>query len=120
MNVAFEITINDEKKIVAGIEGVSVLSFILCYQKALRDKNKDENINSIDLRVGGLLHHGKHDDEHLDWIKRHLKIGDEIKIRVVESFKVTQPIARRREDPQLVEKAQRKYYESLKQEYGET
>ena len=118
MNVAFEITINDEQKIVAGIDWISVLSFILCYRNALRDKNED--IDSIELQVGGLLHHDRHDDEHLDWIKRHLSIGDEITIRVVESSDLTQPIARRRQDPKLVEKAKRKYYESLKNEYGET
>ncbi|WP_019509129.1 hypothetical protein [Pleurocapsa sp. PCC 7319] len=117
MGIAFEIAINDETKIVAGMEEISVLSFILCYHNALRDKN--ENLDSIELQVGGLLHHARHDDEHLDWIKRHLKIGDEIKIRVVESSDLTQPIARRRQDPKLVEKAQRKYYENLKQEYGE-
>ena len=29
MAIAFEITINDETKVVAGIEGIAVLSFIL-------------------------------------------------------------------------------------------
>lgn len=116
MEIAFEITINNERKIVAGTKVVSVLSFIICYQKAL--SNKDEDIDSIELRVGGLLHHDKLDYEHLDWIKRHLKIGDEIKIRIVKSSNFTQP-TRRREDPQLVEKAKRKYYENLKKEYEE-
>lgn len=67
-----------------------------------------------------MLHHGKNDYEHLDWIKRHLKIGDEINIRVVETSNLTKPISRKREDPKLVEKSKRKYYESLKKEYEQT
>lgn len=117
MGIAFEITINNETKIVAGIEGISVLSFILCYRKVSGEKN--EEVDSTELSVGGLLNHGKHDDEHLDWIKRHLKIGDEITIHVVENSDLTKPISRRRQDPKLVEKAQRRYYENLKKEYKE-
>ena len=83
MEIAFEITINDETKVVAGIDGISVLCFILSYKRNSEEKN--EEIGSTELSVGGLIHHGKHDYEHLDWIKRHLKIGDEINIRVVET-----------------------------------
>ena len=119
MEIAFEITINNESKIVAGIEGISGLHFILGYRKALEE---EDEIDSIDLSVVGLLHHGKHDYdyEYLDWIKRHLKIGDEINIRVVETSDLMQPISRKREDPKLVEKERRRYYESLKKEYEET
>lgn len=56
MEIAFEITINDETKIIAGMEGISVLSFILCYVKASAEKERD--IDRIELSVGGLLHHG--------------------------------------------------------------
>lgn len=96
------------------MDGISVLSFILTYQIS---KERNEN---IELTVKGLLHHAKNDDEHLDWIKRHLKIGDEITVRVIETSNSTRPISKRREDPQLVEKARRRYYESLKKEYRET
>ena len=116
MVTAFEITINNETKIVAGVEGISVLSFILSYRENAREH---QNISSIELRVGGLLHHGKHDYEHLNWIKRHLNLGDEIVIRVVETSDLTQPIFRQREDPKLVENARRKYYENLKKEYAD-
>ena len=112
MAIAFEITVNSETKIVAGIEEISVLSFILSYISSKKDL-----FDRIELSVGGLLHHGKHDYEDLDWIKRHIEIGDEITIRVVETSNLTKPISRHREDPKLVEKARRKHYEALKQEY---
>jgi predicted RNA-binding protein with RPS1 domain len=79
--------------------------------------NKD---NALCLSVGGLIHQGKHDYEHLDWIKRSLKIGDAIAIRVVESDEVSPPIRREKQDPDFVAREQRRYYENLKQEYGET
>ena len=114
MAIAFEITANSETKIVAGIEEISVLSFILSYISSKKDL-----FDRIELSVGGLLHHGKHDYEHLNWIKRHLNLGDEIVIRVVETSDLTQPIFRQREDPKLVENARRKYYENLKKEYAD-
>lgn len=115
MGIAFEITINNETKIIAGIEEISVLSFVLSYISQEKD-----SVDRIELSVGGLLHHSQHDYEHLDWIKRHLKTGDEITIRVVEACDLTKPISRRRQDPKLVEEARRRYYESLKREYEET
>ncbi len=69
--------------------------------------------------MGGLLHYDKHNDEYIDWIKHSIQVGDTITIRVVETSNSTQPIRRRRQNPKLVEKAQRKYYESLKKEYQE-
>ena len=113
METALEITVNSESKVVAGIEEISVLSFILSYISGEKD-----SLDLIELSVGGLLHHGQNDYEHLDWIKRNLEIGDEITIRVIESCDLTTPVSRRREDPKLVEKAQRKYYESLKKYEG--
>lgn len=115
--IAFEVTINDETKVIGGIEGISVLSSILTFRKA--SGKDDDLINTIDLSVGGLLHHGRNDDEHLDWIKRSLEVGDKITICIVETSHPTEPIKRRRQDPDLVEKAKRKYYENLKKEYGE-
>lgn len=113
--IAFEVTINDETKIVAGIEDISVLSFILSYRKASGEE--DDLVDEIDLSVGGLCRHGRYDSEHLDWVKRHMTIGDKIAINIVDIAESSQPLERRRDDPNLVEKAERKYYESLKNEY---
>lgn len=114
MVTAFEITINNESKIVAGISGISVLSLILTYKKIVGEEDKEAN--NADLRVGGLLGSRK-DYEHLDWIERSLKIGDEIFIRVVETSNLTKPISQRREDSKLLENARWEYYQSLKKEY---
>ncbi len=115
--IALEITINNATKIIAGINDISVLNFILTFRKA--SGLKDDLVDSIALSVGGLLHHDEYDNEYLDWLKQQVKLGDEITIRVIETSELTKPIKRRREDPELVKKAQRKYYESLKEKYEE-
>ncbi|VEP17157.1 hypothetical protein H1P_560014 [Hyella patelloides LEGE 07179] len=116
--IAFEITINNETKIIAGIDDISVLSFVLSFRRA--SALEDDLVDSIDLSVVGLLHHDEYDDERLDWLKRQVTLGDEITIRVIETSEPTKPIKRRREDPDLVKKAQRKYYENLKEKYEKT
>lgn len=115
MAIAFEVTVNNETKIVAGNKDISVLTFILSFRKA--SKSNEDMTDEIYLQVIGLLHHSEYNNEHLDWMKRHIKLGDEINIRVVETSQITKPITRRSEDPNLVQKAERKYYESLKKKY---
>ena len=66
--IAFEVTINDETKVIVGDEGVSVLSFILSYRQASGEG--DDLSDEILLNVGGLVDHSSLDNEHLDWIKR--------------------------------------------------
>ncbi|MBW4470976.1 MAG: hypothetical protein KME45_11320 [Stenomitos rutilans HA7619-LM2] len=114
----FEVIINNEPRIIAGFDEVRVLTAILSY-RAADPEDEDNKDDDLCLSAGGLIHHGKHDYEYLDWVKRSLKIGDTIKIRVVESDEVTPPIRKERRDPDFVAKEQRRYYENLKQEYGE-
>ena len=116
--LCFEVIINNESRIIAGLDEITVLTAILSYRTADSKEEGNEN-DDLRLSVGGLISHGKHDCEHLDWIKRFLKIGDAIAIRVVESDEVSPPIRRERQDPDFVAKEQRRYYENLKQEYGE-
>lgn len=121
--IRFEVVINDEPKLVVGLDEMAVLSAILTY-KATKSETEaialEELSDDLHLSVGGLITHGQNDNEHLDWVKRSLTVGDTVTIRIVDSDQVTAPIKRERSDPDLVAKAKRRYYESLKQEYGET
>ena len=115
MAIAFAVTINNETKIIAGIEDISVLTFILGFRKA-SEKNEDTT-DEIDLRVVGLIHRDEYNSEYLYWVKRHLELGDEITVRIIETSETTEPIERCSQDPNLVQKAERKYYERLKEKY---
>lgn len=116
--ICFEVTINGKKVCTAGIEGIGVLTAIFDF--ARRKKDGEEIVQEgPHLKIGGLNCHGKNDDENLDWVKRHLSVGDEVSIRIIDSLQIDQPKTRKRSDPEFVEKQQRKYYEKLKREYGD-
>ncbi len=72
--IAFEVSVNGEKKCVAGAEDADVLSTMIDGPRAPR------------LRVGGLV-----GDDHVDWLKSDIKAGDEITIRLVETASADQP-----------------------------
>jgi flagellar basal body L-ring protein FlgH len=112
--ICFEVTINDASKIVAGLENISVLSAILTYRAA--DPEYSEELN---LALGGLAYMDEDSYEHLDWVKRSVQVGDMITIRIVESDQATLPIRRERDDPDFVAQQKRRYYNKLKEEYGE-
>ena len=108
MALCFEITVNDETPVVAGVEDISVLAACLTFVSS------HEN---LELRIGGLISKGRHDNEHLEWVQRDLKPGDRVSIRVVEAANPSPPISRRREDPAASEQEERAYFERLKQRY---
>lgn len=101
--LAFEVTINGETTVVAGTEGISVLSLILSYRKASGDM--DDGMDEINLSVGGLLH-DETTCEHLDWLKRCMVISDTISIRVIETNKATPSFRRRQENPEWFEESE--------------
>jgi len=80
---AFEIYVNGERLCLAGVSDASVLTAIMDYVG--RDKER------LHLHVGGLL---IPQEEHVRWQDRDLAVGDEIRIRIVESDKVDAPTKR--------------------------
>lgn len=108
--IGFEVQINDEAPVTAGAEDLSVLTAILTMVFARQD---------LSLRVGGMISRSATDNEMLDWVDRRLQAGDTVKLKVIERASGSEALRHTRTDPDLEEKAQRKYYERLKEEYGE-
>ncbi len=80
---AFNVQLNGKKLCLAGVRGNGVLSAMVVWA----ERGKIENPF---IEVGGLAN-----EEQQKWIKqRHLQVGDEIRIRVVESNSVDKPIER--------------------------
>lgn len=111
MPLCFEITINGGSPVVAGVDGISVLSACLTFVSSGHD---------LELRVGGLISHGRHDNEHLEWIATALRTGDGVLIRVIDGAIPDDPVSRKRDDPAASERAERAYYEQLKARYEPT
>ena len=108
LSLCFEISVNDSPPVLAGLEGIDVLVAALTFVAA-----HDE----LELRAGGLVSRGRHDNEHLEWIERALKRGDRVSIRIVEAAQPSAPVSRRRENPDESEQRERAYYDKLRKRY---
>jgi hypothetical protein len=106
--LCFEAKVNDEPTITAGEAGISVLTAITTYVS---------NRNELDITVGGLCNRSATDNEHLRWLKRRLRAGDTVVLRVIETETADPPSSRDRADPDFVERERRRHYEELKREY---
>jgi len=98
--IAFEITVNGKKFVVAGIEDWDLLHTDIM----ARREADDDGGNIYDLKVGGLpiqTEEGKL--EHVRWPEAELKVGDEITIRIVETDSADKPIKRYRSDKTVQE-----------------
>jgi hypothetical protein len=108
MPLCFEVRINDESPLIAGLDDISVLLAAVSFASAHQD---------LDFRVGGLRSKGPHDNEHVEWIHRDLSVGDRISIQIVNSELPMEPVSRERRDPRESERDEREYYEQLKKKY---
>ena len=122
--IAFEVTINEHKLVDAGIDGLGVLSASLW--SARREKSLEDQVNQeyppeeLMLEVGGLKSaRGDELEEHRSWLRKSLEVGDVIVIRIKEVEAVDEPETIRTDNPELVRKAKRLYFEKLKKELGE-
>jgi hypothetical protein len=79
--VAFEVYVNEERFCVASISGDGVLNTMINH---VMGKGR----NYIDVQVGGLI---SSTDEHVHWEKQPLKIGDEVRVKIVEATSVDLP-----------------------------
>jgi hypothetical protein len=82
---AFKVSLNGTNLFVAGVGDTGVLSAIVNW--VANDQAED-----LFLQVGGLAN-----QQNIDWtgVKR-LRVGDEIRVRIVEASSVDKPIRRRR------------------------
>jgi len=104
---AFEIYVNGKRACLAGVNDASVLTAIMDY--AGRDKER------LHLHVGGLL---IPQEEHVRWQDRDLAVGDEIRIRIVDSDKVDAPTKRYARDPKKDIRAQKRYVRTMAKKFG--
>ena len=86
MALCFEVSVNDDVPVLAGLADASVLVAALTF---VRERGE------LDLKVGGMLERS----DHVDWLDRELKQGDVVTIRIVDSDQPSQPITRHRDRP---------------------
>jgi hypothetical protein len=95
----FEVLINGKKAATAGIAGYGVMHVIVGRVKRNPKRFPRDGKSAfsraqwskeqIDVNVGGLDINAR--DEHLHWLRRDLKAGDEITVRVLAAGKIDKP-----------------------------
>ena len=95
--IVFEIELNGESLGTAGANDLSVLTAIVSAVGKLGPNSIGAHQRAhhydIELAVGGLTSRAEGSpDEHLDWIKRALKTGDVVTVRLVEAEAADAPI----------------------------
>jgi hypothetical protein len=116
--IAFQVAVNGSEVCTAGISDFGVVSAIVTWVRRTRAKSTDGKSIEEELTfdVGGL---DSAAGEHLNWFRTTLNVGDTVTVWILDNAHVDAPGERRKEDPQEVARAQRRYYERLKREYGE-
>jgi hypothetical protein len=114
--IAFEITINGKKFLVAGIDDWDSIHTNIM---ALRESS-DDDTDFFDIKVGGLakeVEEGKL--EHVRWPATNLNVGDEVIIRIIETDNADEPIKRYRSDKTVQENpfTEEELFELQKKDY---
>jgi hypothetical protein len=123
--IAFEISIDGQKKCTAGVSDVGVASVIASWvRRACRDPMSGQPLpdrfeEELTLDVGGLMHDPDGASVQVRWLHQPLKPGQQITLAVVDTKEADPPRTRDREDPAWAERRKREYYERLKREYGD-
>src|SRR5262245_42545165 len=88
--VAFEVYLNGKKTCTAGIGTHGILTTIPSLATA------PPNRKDLGFTVGGLISPRR---EHLRWTERNIRVGDEIRVKIVERTAVDRPRTRKRRNP---------------------
>jgi hypothetical protein len=72
----------------------------------------------LNLQVGGLQDREPADALHLHWIDAALRVGDEIRIQVVDALRVDAAATEYRDDPLKAIEAKKTYVRRLAKELG--
>ena len=111
---AIEIHVNGKKQCVAGIACDGVVSAILSWI-GRGDEHPKLPREDISLRVSGL---DSKRDEHMDWITRDMKVGDEIVLRVVDVQKSDAPKKKSRTPASETRRRQKAYVRRMAKQFG--
>jgi len=86
--ITFEIAVNGKKLSTAGLNGPGVVTSAVTWVRGEPKKEGDVAIDHLDFRVGGLV---SRTGTHVIWLRRDLKVGDDVRITVLENRKADKP-----------------------------
>lgn len=91
--IAFEVHKNGKRVVVAGVPGYAVLSAIVGWVNRRPRPGLVAPKTELNLSVSGMNSNGEEWEQstHVRWAVPEVKVGDTIRIRIVESEKVDEP-----------------------------
>ena len=113
---AFEVFLNERRIATAGVGTDGVLSAHVTWVGGPRGPKKKPS-DDLFLAVGGLVSPA---DEHVRWMQRPLRVGDEVRFRVVSREKVDKPRKRVHRDRAQELREKKRYVRRVAKELGWT
>jgi hypothetical protein len=122
--IAFDVSRNDKRLFVAGVGGYGVLTAMVSWvahppeklAQWMTDGIVDPETGELNLQVGGLQVGGLKDNLHMRWIDKPLRVGDEIRIHVIDASRVDTATTEYRDDPVKDIEAKKAYVRRLAKE----
>jgi hypothetical protein len=124
--IAFEVHRNNQRVCVAGVGELGVLTAIVNWvarsaeklQQLKAEGHADLEPNEMTLEVGGFVSIGQHVGRHTRWCEESLRVGDEVRIRVIDAARVDPPTTEYSEDPANDLERRKAYVRKLAAELG--
>jgi hypothetical protein len=115
----FHVYLNGKKESAAGVGDLGVLSAIVSWVRRKGEHTLAKRLDSVEeeliLGVSGLI---APTGEHVRWLDRRLKVGDEVRIKVVENSPINRPISRKRRNPSKEMRSQKQYVKEMARKFG--
>ncbi|HXE90698.1 MAG TPA: hypothetical protein VNK82_07020 [Terriglobales bacterium] len=106
---AFTVSLNGRRLCTAGVGGDGVLTAIVAFVAGHRDEE-------LNVSVGGLRTAGQH--AHVDWVKKNLKVGDEVHVKIVETVSIDRPVRTKRRNRAAEMRADKRFVREGAKKYG--
>jgi hypothetical protein len=115
----FHVYLNGKKVSTAGVGDLGVLGAHVSWVRRKREhslaKKPDGVEEELTLHIGGFISLA---EEHVRWLDRDLKIGDEVRITIAEDSKVDRPRSRERHDRSKELRSQKRYVREMAKRFG--
>ena len=115
----FHVYLNGKKVSTAGVGDTGVLGAHVSWVRRKGEHTFAKKPNGVEeelrLHVGGLITPAQ---EHVRWLDRDLKIGDEVRICVAEDAKIDRPRSRERRDRAKELRSKKRYVREMAKRFG--
>jgi hypothetical protein len=116
--IAFDVFLNRKKLARAAVGSDGVLTAMTTWvSRRASGTNGKQWERELSFSLGGYRSTDRDVGEHFKWEDRKLKPGDVLTIKVITAARVDEPRQHVAEDPELVERSQRRYYQRLKRKF---